>query len=380
MHGILNIKNCLMNNKKILYISDVNAREPIFHSQVIPHISELEKEYKVDLIVLSRGEEGSSYDYSYISHAGDYSIPFSILVYIKNKKQLYKYLDQGKYDIILSRGFRGGLVGAFVKQYYFKNNIKLINDVRADVLDEHKESLVKKWIFKRTVRYVFKKSDSIFFVSFYLKNKYCRLFKFQGSTEVCPTFVPDNKFTFSEDIRFAYRSKLGFLKDDIVLLYSGNLAKWQNVDLILESFEKTTNKNLKLLFLTRDEGIYEKINHFDKKNLITIKSVDYEEIQNYYFASDYGLLIRDNIDTNKSASPTKFSEYVNSGLALIINQIDADYVRVFQMKNLKGKLLKNKYDLSSYLDQIELSDIERNNISINTLSEIVSRQMRILNF
>jgi hypothetical protein len=150
--------------------------------------------------------------------------------------------------------------------------------------------------------------------------------------------------------------------------------------LILESFEKTTNKNLKLLFLTRDEGIYEKINHFDKKNLITIKSVDYEEIQNYYFASDYGLLIRDNIDTNKSASPTKFSEYVNSGLALIINQIDADYVRVFQMKNLKGKLLKNKYDLSSYLDQIELSDIERNNISINTLSEIVSRQMRILNF
>ena len=364
--------------KTILYISDVNGAEPIFHSQVLPHIAALQKENKILLMGLSRGED-YEYDYNYKSIPLDYSNTIGTLNYKRQSKEVESFLDHNSFDLIYSRGFRGGIVGALIKKKYFKNKVKLINDVRADVLDEHRESWIKKRIFRNTIKFVFSCTDILFFVSTPLREKYIKLFKFKAKSQVCPTFVPDNKFDFSMEQRVEQRKRLNYGEGDIVLFYSGNMAKWQNVDLILSAFQNSTNKMLYLLILTRDENMKGLIEKNSKRSKIKCFSVGYEEIQKFYFAGDYGVLIRDNTDTNKCSSPTKFSEYVNSGLALIINEIESDYILDFKNLNLKGVLLNSKEELTTCFNNLTIENVKRNKIKINTLSTIIANQKKTLN-
>src|SRR5699024_8141082 len=119
----------------------------------------------------------------------------------------------------------------------------------ADIIYENKGNPINVMGLKQSLRYIFKKSNALFFVSSYLQKKYTENFNFSGPTAVFPTFVPDEKFNFSEEIRKKTRKELGYTQDDIVLLYSGNYAKHQNVDIILKSFEAAINEDLKLLIL-----------------------------------------------------------------------------------------------------------------------------------
>lgn len=363
--------------KKILYISDVNSSEPIFHSQVLPHIEELKKSYNVILMGMDRGD-GYAYDYSFSSIRGDYIIPLAYYNFCKQKKQIEEFLLNICVDAIYSRGFRGGLLGGFIKKVIYKKDVKLINDVRADVLDEYQinENVFKKILYRNLVKNVFRQSDVLFFVSSYLRSKYCSKFKYNRQTEVCPTFVPDNKFDFSEINRRLYREKLGYSDNDIVLLYSGNLARWQNVELILEMFGRIDNVEgkIKLLLLTKDDNIYPLVANNKNRAQITVLSVNYTDIQNYYFASDYGLLIRDQNETNKCSAPTKFSEYINSGLRLIARDIQADFVDIFKQKKLKGILFKSNEEFENILKSDQIFEKHRNTIKLNTLSNIVETQ------
>lgn len=357
--------------KTILYISDVNSNEPIFHSQVVPHVNALKKYYKVILLGMSRNDN-FNYDFAYNSVKGDMHLPIAFYNFIQNKKITFKFLDNSNIDLIYSRGFRGGILGILLKKKYFNNSIKVINDVRADILDEHKENFINKNSFYLTSKYVINNSDVLFFVSTYLKNKYVKKFKFNGVTEICPTFVPDGKFIYNEEVRKNIRKQLDYSDQDIVLLYSGNLAKWQNVEVILDAFEKTTNPLLKLLILTKDKGIKDIINNHSKKEKIQTLSVNYDQIQDYYYASDYGLLIRDNTPTNICSAPTKFSEYINSGLNILGTQIDSDYCSFLKQNRLDNYLIKNKDELDKLFNVLDQPT--RNNIEINTLSSIVNKQ------
>lgn len=354
----------------ILYISDVNSNEPIFHSQVVPHIVELKKSYNVILVGMCRGET-YTYDYSYRSIPGDYILPLAFVNFLRQKQQLSRFLKL-RIDIVYSRGFRGGLIGSFIKTFILRQGIKHINDVRADVLDEHKDSILKRNSFNLSIKYVFKNSDVLFFVSSKLRDKYVKVFNFNKLTATCPTFVPDGKFIFDQNIRIKIRQKLGYKDDDVVLLYSGNLAKWQNADLILEAFSQCRNKCIKLLFLTKDMSVNKLITNNENKAHITILSIEYQDIQNYYFAADYGLLIRDNTDTNKCSSPTKFSEYMNSGLPIIATEIESDYVDYLKKEQVNKILLPHKNLLAETING--LSQIERNKVEVNTLKKVVELQ------
>ena len=363
--------------KQILYISDVNASEPIFHSQVVPHVNELRKFYDVKLLCLSRGEQ-YNYDYNYSSVLVDYSIWVSYVNFKRNQTKLFDYLERNNFDLIYSRGFRGGILGALTKKYFYRKKIKLVNDIRGDALDELElldsffVKLIMKFVFNRTTKFIFKYSDGLHFVSSYLRNKYCSIYKYKGKTEICPTFVPDDKFKFSETIRKEYRANLGYVVEDIVLLYSGNLAKWQNVDVILEAFEKCKDPAIKLLIITKDVRIEEMINSNNNKENIKLFTSDYNCIQNYYFTADYGLLIRDDIDTNRCSAPTKFSEYINSGLILISTNILSDYTDYLKSSSLSYVLINEKEELAAAMNS--LTKKERNNVKVNTLSQLIDIQ------
>lgn len=369
--------------KSILYISDLAEQAPLFHSQVLPHVKELRIYFEVTLLVMRRpGKEvtANENEINYQSLKGDYIRPVSFFNFLGQHRKLSDRIRHKTFDLIYSRGARGGLAGAFIKRYIFRNGVPMLNDVRGDSLDGMKESLMNRLIVNQTNKSIIRNSDILFMVSSFLKNKICSTYQFdENKAFVFPTFVLDGKFDFDPANRAAIRSQLQFSFDDIVIVYSGNLASYQNVETIISAFTSTTNKRLKLLFLTQDQAIYDIVKKLKVRDEnIKVMNVRYGEIEKYYHSADYGVLIRDDIDTNKSASPTKFSEYINSGLAVIINSIDAEYVRQFKSKKLKGILLENKHDLLNCFNMMNGAVQERNTDKINLLSEVVKKQKDVL--
>ena len=370
--------------RKILYISDLNEAAPIFHSQVIPHVRELKKNFDITLVILNRNSiarHGQENAVNYNSIKGDYIYYLAGINFLKQKEKMRAILKNASFDLIYSRGIRGGIVGSFIKKSFYSNRITLLNDIRGDALDGQDRNFINKAISNHTTKLIYNSADILFVVSNYLKEKICSDYSFNSNNAyVFPTFVPDNKFDFNEGNRKNIRKELGFRDTDIVILYSGSLVKFQNVETILSAFRLSSNPDLKMLILTKDNEIKSLVEKYGlSTDRIRIKSMVYEDIEKYYHAADFGILIRDNTNTNKSAAPTKFAEYVNSGLSVIINSIDADYVRIFKEKKLQGVLLEKKEELLDCFNNITMSHIHRNVLKINTLSELVNKQKEILN-
>ena len=244
-----------------------------------------------------------------------------------------------------------------------------------------KSNFLNRALINYSNKIIYRHSDLIFLVSNYLKERVCDDYKFNTNNAfVFPTFVADHKFDFNEDNRRCIRNALGFTDKDVVILYSGSLGKYQNLETIFSAMKKSLNPHLKMLVLTREKEITALVRKYELgEDKVKIKSIGYEQIEKYYHGADLGILIRDNDETNKSAAPTKFSEYVNAGLGLIINSIDADYIRIFKEKKLKGYLLEEKEDLVKCFNTISASHMQRNILKINNLSEVVQKQKEILN-
>ncbi len=362
--------------KTILYISDLNSTEPLFHSQVFPHVNAMRNYFNIVLLGMTRGDD-FNYDFSYKSMRGDLFFPIAVINFMIQYRSLKKYVKARDIDLIYSRGFRGGLVGILLKKFFLKNKVQLLNDVRADILDEHKHNLLKFIAFWVSCKIVINKSNILFFVSSNLRNLYLAKFKFEGESAIFPTFVPSGKFEFLDARRFEIRKLLGYSEKDIVVLYSGNLASWQMVNTIISSFNKSNNLKIKLLILTKDDKISSYVSGSKRLGDINFRSVDYSEINNYYCAADIGVLLRENISTNRCAYPTKLSEYVNSGLAVITTRMDSDYIRFLTINNLDQFIINNFQDLTSLFDALVELPVRRP-VKLNILDDIVENQSNLL--
>ena len=80
-----------------------------------------------------------------------------------------------------------------------------------------------------------------------------------------------------------------------------------------------------MIFLTNDQKIAKKYLS-GIKNVLCF-SVKQNEVNDYLNAADYAMMIRKKDLTNKTASPTKFSEYCLAGLNVITNSSVIDFYR-----------------------------------------------------
>lgn len=122
------------------------------------------------------------------------------------------------------------------------------------------------------------------------------------------------------------RQALGIKPNEVLMVYSGSVAGWQSFKL-LYNFVKPIllqNSHIKLLFLS-DLGsdILKLKNEFNDQ--VICKKVQPADVPYYLFAADYGLLIREESNTNLVASPVKFAEYLSCGLQVIISDKLGDY-------------------------------------------------------
>jgi len=138
----------------------------------------------------------------------------------------------------------------------------------------------------------------------------------------------------SAEAIIAKRSEMRLDQDDTVFIYSGSLAGWQSFDLtqsFIEPILKSSKKNKIVFFSPSDPCIFKLMEHFPEQ--VIFKHLDSNKVHEYLMVGDYGLLIRENSETNKVASPVKYAEYLSSGLKVIISPNLGDYTELSREKN-----------------------------------------------
>ena len=173
------------------------------------------------------------------------------------------------------------------------------------------------------------KSDYRIAVSSRLVNYWKETFGYTSSDHVVIPCTLNSKFNatvFTDEDIHRQRVEEGFNDTDIVMVYSGSTAGWQSLDALGYILGKVLTKSFsyKLLFLSKED-----------KNITNLKSrfpgqvfnkwIRYHEVKKILAACDYGILFREFSITNKVASPTKFAEYLSSGLPVIISENLGDY-------------------------------------------------------
>ena len=137
------------------------------------------------------------------------------------------------------------------------------------------------------------------------------------------------------------RATLGYEQDDLVFVYSGSAADWQSLQLVDDFMllQMQNNSRIRLILLANTDvktlSVYKA---FPDK--VVQKWLKPSEVQNYLYAADQGILLREYAVTNEVASPTKFAEYLDASLQIVISESIGDFTALTE-KTGCGTVIKN---------------------------------------
>ncbi|GAB2680751.1 hypothetical protein GCM10027036_39070 [Flavihumibacter cheonanensis] len=164
------------------------------------------------------------------------------------------------------------------------------------------------------------------------------------------------KVEISEAQMLAAKERAGLAPDKITLVYSGSTAGWQSSSLLQVLLEQQLENqtDLQVLFLSEETVT---IQFLAAKYPGRIKSrlLPPNQVANYLCGCDYGLLVREQTNTNRVAAPVKFAEYLACGLKVLISPNLGDYSELVQRESL-GYL---STALPAQLEKISLLDKTR---------------------
>jgi hypothetical protein len=168
-------------------------------------------------------------------------------------------------------------------------------------------------------------------------------------------YFKDDHFVLSENTA-TIKSELGLLPGDIVLVYSGSTAPWQSFTLLEETLTPLleNNPNVKLLFLSRRDKDNERLEQ-KFKGRVFIKWLEHKDVLSHLHCCDYGILIREQSDTNKVASPSKFAEYLSAGLKVLISENLGDFSEFVRKKDCGHVIDKNKKSFD-FIQKVSLDE------------------------
>ena len=139
---------------------------------------------------------------------------------------------------------------------------------------------------------------------------------------VFPSAGDADRFKPDRCARDRTRERLG-LVERLVLLYSGGVGAWHETDRLLDAFEmmRVVDPSAFFLFLTPFGAEIEPkfLSRGVPRTDYSVLAVPHAQIHDYVNAADFGILLRRRHALNAAASPTKFSEYVLTGLPVLIS-------------------------------------------------------------
>jgi glycosyltransferase involved in cell wall biosynthesis len=149
----------------------------------------------------------------------------------------------------------------------------------------------------------------------------------QPRLSVIPCCADSRQFRWNTDRREEARRRLG-LQDKIVVTHLGSMFDWYEPDLMIRVFQRLQTYSAKSHLLIVTGSAREASDYLAARlrpETFTVTSVSHDQVPALLNASDLGLLLLRSSPNIKTSSPAKFSEYLNSGLPVIITPDVGDF-------------------------------------------------------
>lgn len=215
---------------------------------------------------------------------------------------------------------------------YRKKDSKLIMNYRGDSIDEFlyanpSENMLgwKVKSIEKDVAFSIRQADILLTVSENLKKSV------EKYTDSCiqhffimPCCADIERFKI--DLSLLDELKIKY-EDKLVIGYCGGMAKWQNVDVILDLVIALKKKNPQIYFLLLTseslESVQSKLNELGDNNY-EYHSLSRDKVPFFLSCMNASFLIRENRPLNIVASPTKISESLAAGVPVIATRFAGD--------------------------------------------------------
>lgn len=150
-------------------------------------------------------------------------------------------------------------------------------------------------------------------------------------TAVIPCCVDSTVFVRDEASRARIRREL-MLGDSPTLVYSGSLGSWYRLDEMLDFYEAASSRirGLRFLVLTpaKDLVLRALENRPQIAAKVVLRHAQPDEVPAYLSAADAGICFLGDYPSKEASSPTKYGEYLASGLPVVTNRWTGDSQRL----------------------------------------------------
>ncbi len=321
--------------------------EQVIRGQVVGHLLAAKKRgHKIEVVFLQHEREIGPARFRHLDELDiEYKVigaspPKNLAGQVIDGFRVSKYIanvDRAKQRgvVIHARGEDGAVAGSYIKMFLLMGGfrVKLIFDWRGDAWEEFK------------YRYESREKNTLTPVLYFLKHavitlKRALLFAFSDAciavtnvlversrikaSYLMPAYASQDLFANDESVRLRMRSKFG-LNGAVVFCYAGSIQPYQELEQMLDFMVSMFRRDARARFVvvTNDLGkagaVIEAFGG-DFEGRILLVSAAHEEVGDYLCMADVALLIRRPAGINYYSFPTKFIEYLYSGLPVVTTE------------------------------------------------------------
>ena len=356
-----------MKEVRFVFVHAGEFDRTVFESQIVDSMAALgELGVPFDLVVLMHG--GSwlrNRDYNRDRRAEiSERIPGGVRVYLSPRKEtllggvaatgvllLDLLRSPARRTVVHARGDAAGAFAGWVRRLL--TGVRTVYDVRGDSVAEHLHWAQRTGLPDRQRDYITRQierqrrtavagADAILCVSEALADRFRRLYDAPAERmSVIPCVADTRKFHLGETDRARMRRELG-LDDRFLVIYPGRFGRWHYGPEMVQLVRglMAADPSVYFLILTPD---VDDARALASKSLPEgrweVRTAAHVEVPGYLRAADLGLLLREPDPVNEVSCPTKFAEYMLSGLPVLISAGIGDCTRFIE-ENRAGFVLE----------------------------------------
>ena len=240
-----------------------------------------------------------------------------------------------QYDVIYARDYHTVILALLPRLFFRKKLVYEINGIANEEQKLKKDSFLNRilvFLIQKAERMATKYSERIVSVTpqigvYLIQNYHC----FPDKAKVIPNGVNTKIFhpIHDETLLGEWRERLGIRKEEIVIAFVGNLARWQGVNILIESAIRLLSRGERLKLLLVGDGPLKKelvrkvMGSGFSKEFIFTGMIRYEDIPILINLADICVapfISRRNRITG--VSPLKVFEYMACGKPVVCSRIE----------------------------------------------------------
>ncbi|MGB7933469.1 MAG: glycosyltransferase family 4 protein [Gammaproteobacteria bacterium] len=257
-----------------------------------------------------------------------------------------RLITESQFDVILAHHYEG-LISALCARALTQRQIPIVYDAHTLLVSELSDyrlglpAAAKKWIGKRIDTTIPTRADHIVAVSKRMKNWFCKI-----------AMISESKISvISNGVEYEHFSQPTLASDqpnrDPRITFSGNLAGYQGVNRLLESFKgvlqaKTTAK-LSILTASNTQTATKRCKELGIDHAVTFSNPKYEELPKEFSRAD--VLVNPRVHCD--GIPQKLLNYMAAGKPIVSYAGSAEV-----LEHNHSALLVKDYDIQGFTDSI----------------------------